>query len=1056
MSNEDYAIRANELGHGIISTMEHGNQGCYIEGYHLAKKHNLKFLFGTEAYWVKDRTLQDTSNCHIYIGARNENGRQCINDMLSEANLTGFYYRPRIDLQLLSTLPADDVIVTTACVAFWKYDDIDSIVEQMASYFGKNFFLEVQYHLTDKQKELNRHILTLHDELKVPLIMGCDSHYIFPQQSQDRDDFLLSKGLHYEDEEGWFLDYPDGDTAYHRFCEQGVLTKQQIDDAMANTNVFLDIEEYESEIFDSSLKLPTLPSMKDWTQEQKDAEYERLVWQGWNNYKDRVPEEQHEYYIHEIQSEIDSVKECHMADYFLIDYHVVKHGKELGGLLTTTGRGSAVSFITNMLLGFTEVDRIAAKVKMYPDRFMTATRILEAGTLPDIDLNMANPEIFAKAQQDILGEDHAYPMISYHPMKTSKAWKLYAKSQGIPFEEANAVSADIKKYEEAVKLADEDSKDDIDIMDFISPQYHETFLKSSNYRGITDSWSIAPCGYLLYNGSIRRQIGLVRINGNICCMMDGHWAEEGHFLKNDLLKVSVVGLINMAYKRIGMKVPTVTELLNMCPPDDPVWDIYAKGCCMGVNQVERRGTAARCTQYQPTNISELCAFVAAIRPGFKSMYKTFESRQPFEYGVQAFDNILKTDELPFSFCLYQEQEMAALHYAGIPMSQCYVAIKDIAKKRAEKVLAYKEKFIAGFSASIINDEGRAEKEAHEIAERLWQIIEDSARYSFNASHSYCVSCDSLYIAWVKAHYPLELYETLLAFYDSRGEKDKVAEAKAEAKRFFGIKFPPMRFGEDNRAMTADKEKNQITESLSSIKGFSVNVGNKIWASAQQKYDTFIDLLLDLNKRGVKAKVEPLIKIDYFAAFGNQRVLTRIWDIFNYFKQGEAKEIKREQVDGTYFEPIIRNHATWLTKNGGEAKSYTLTDTIAILREIEEFIHSRNLPDFSVMEKIKNYYDVMGYNGYITGQDEDRSILFIKDIMPVRRKSDGKQFGYSILTQSIGSGIESRFTVFNEVFKRDPIKKGDVIRCYAWGHDKKGYFNMKRYKKLTPEEEEYAV
>lgn len=1324
VSNEDYAIRANELGHGIISTMEHGNQGCYIEGYHLANKHNLKFLFGTEAYWVKDRTLQDTSNCHIYIGARNENGRQCINDMLSEANLTGFYYRPRIDLQLLSALPADDVIVTTACVAFWKYDDIDSIVEQMASYFGKNFFLEVQYHLTDKQKELNRHILTLHDELKVPLIMGCDSHYIFPQQSQDRDDFLLSKGLHYEDEEGWFLDYPDGDTAYNRFCEQGVLTKQQIDDAMSNTNVFLDIEEYESEIFDSSLKLPTLPGMADWTQEQKDAEYERLVWQGWNNYKDRVPDEMHEHYVHEIQSEINSVKECHMADYFLIDYHVVKRGKELGGLLTTTGRGSAVSFITNMLLGFTEVDRIAAKVKMYPDRFMTATRILEAGTLPDIDLNMANPEIFAKAQQEILGEDHAYPMISYHPMKTSKAWKLYAKSQGIPFEEANAVSTDIKKYEEAVKLADEDSKDDIDIMDFISPQYHETFLKSSNYRGITDSWSIAPCGYLLYNGSIRRQIGLVRINGNICCMMDGHWAEEGHFLKNDLLKVSVVGLINMAYKRIGMKVPTVTELLNMCPPDDPVWGIYAKGCCMGVNQVERRGTAARCTQYQPTNISELCAFVAAIRPGFKSMYKTFESRQPFEYGVKAFDNLLRTDELPFSFCLYQEQEMAALHYAGIPMPQCYVAIKDIAKKRAEKVLAYKETFIAGFSKSIMEDEGRTEDDARSIAERLWQIIEDSARYSFNAcvsddmvlkragaaghwkptieemymiknfpeyakaighsdlhkkyktygygnavsmfddgrihknkivdirpagerevflvetdsgasikctsnhkfptasgdkelsalavgdelfvigeyevcknpynltsgdfesnvptkgqrgfqkkpdgdsvifqrfredcirnnlsccecgdtysnekrfevhhidgdrtnnnvsnymwlccschkkieysrgrrkmfdkglpvystkiksitslgirrtynvemtdpahnfatdsglissnSHSYCVSCDSLYIAWVKAHYPLELYETLLAFYDSRGEKDKVAEAKAEAKRFFGIKFPPMRYGEDNRAMTADKEKNQITESLSSIKGFSANVGNKIWASAQQEHETFVDLLLDLNKRGVKAKVEPLIKIDYFADFGNQRELTRIWEIFNYFKQGGAKEVRRDQVDGTYLEPIVRNHSTWLTKSGGEAKSYTLNDTVAILREIEEFIHSRNLRDFSVMEKIKNYYDVMGYNGYITGRDEDRSILFIKDIIPVKRRSDGKQFGYSILTQSIGSGIESRFTVFNEVFKRDPIEKGDVIRCYAWGHDRKGYFNMKRYKKLTLEEEEYAV
>ena len=616
MSNADYAARAKELGHGIISTMEHGNQGCYIEGYNLAKKNDLKFVFGTEAYWVKDRTQQDTSNCHIFIGARNENGRQCINDILSEANLTGFYYRPRIDIPLLMELPPEDVIVTTACVAFWKYDDIDSIVAQMYEHFKENFYLEVQYHLTEPQRNLNKHILALHDRLKIPIIMGCDSHYIFPEQAQDRDDFLRSKGLRYEDEDGWFLDYPDGGVAWERFKEQGVLSDQQINDAMSNTNIFLDVEKYNSEIFDSSLKLPTLPRMQGWTQDQKDEEYKRLVWEGWEKYKAKVPMEQWDHYVSEIQNEVNSVIECHMADYFLIDHDVVKRGKELGGLLTTTGRGSAVSFITNMLLGFTEVDRIAAKVKMYPDRFMTATRILEAGTLPDIDLNMANPPVFAQAQREILGEDHAYPMISYHPMKTSKAWKLYAKSQGVPFEKANAVSEEIRRYEEAVKQADEDMKDDVDIMDFISPEYQDIFSKSASYRGITDSWSIAPCGYLLYNGSIRRQIGLVRINNNICCMMDGHWAEDGHFLKNDLLKVSVVELINLAYRRVGMDVPSVNQLIEMCPPDDPAWSIYEKGCCMGVNQVERRGTAARCAVYRPHNISELCAFVAAIRPGY--------------------------------------------------------------------------------------------------------------------------------------------------------------------------------------------------------------------------------------------------------------------------------------------------------------------------------------------------------------------------------------------------------------------------------------------------------
>lgn len=383
VSNADYAARAVELGHGIISTMEHGNQGCQIEGWKLSRSSNLKWVFGTEAYWVKDRTEKDPANCHIYIGARNENGRQSINDILSEAALTGFYKRPRIDIPLLLTLPPEDVIVTSACVAFWKYDDADDIVKVLSDHFGKSFYLEVQYHCTDAQRDLNRRILTLRDRLKLPIIMGCDSHYITPLQMTDRDDFMLSKGLRYEDEDGWFMDYPDGDEAYTRFQRQGVLNAAQIDEAMANTGVFLDVEEYDSEIFNDALKLPCLPRMRNWSQEQKDAEYERLVWQGWENYKSSVPSEQHPVYENEIQSEIDTVKECHMADYFLIDYEIVKRGKELGGLLTTTGRGSAVSFITNKLLGFTEVDRIAAKVKMYPDRFMTATRILQAHTLPD-------------------------------------------------------------------------------------------------------------------------------------------------------------------------------------------------------------------------------------------------------------------------------------------------------------------------------------------------------------------------------------------------------------------------------------------------------------------------------------------------------------------------------------------------------------------------------------------------------------------------------------------------------------------------------------------------
>lgn len=733
----EYAERVRKLGHQVLSSCEHGWQGNYYQTVKIAKEFGLKPLISAEAYWVKDRTEKDRSNCHIFIGAMNENGRRALNDVLSEANITGFYGQPRLDIPLILSLPKDDVIVTTACIAYWRYDDIEEITEQFHQHFGKNFFLEVQYHNTPSQCDLNRYIVDLHRKYNIPLIMGCDSHYLYPEQGQTRTDFLASKGLKYENEEGWYLDYPNGDEAYKRFAAQCVLTHDEIMEAMENTNVFLKVEPYDEHIFDSSIKMPSL--YPELSQEEKNKKYEDLIWNAWGTYKQNVKEEDWEKYEEAISKEIKTVKDTGMADYFLDNYEIIRKGKENGGWLTKSGRGSAVSFITNMLLGFTEVDRVSAKVHMYPERFMSTTRILQSKSIPDIDFNCAPVEPFARAQKEVLGEDHAYPMIAYGTMQKSAAWKLYAKSQGISFEIANAVSAQIRKYEMAVNKASEEDKGSIDIFDYIDEEFKEVYLKSRDYLGIVTSWSIAPCSYLLYPGSIRKEIGLVRVKDNLCCIMDGHWAEECHFLKNDLLKVSVVDLIYRAYKRIGREPPSVSELLEMCPPDDIAWNIYKTGCTLGINQCEQTGTSARVANYNPRNISELAAFVAAIRPGFKSMYKTFESRKPFSYRVKAFDDLIQTDEMPNSFLLYQEQEMAALNYAGIDMGDCYTAIKNIAKKRVDKVLAYKEKFISGFRKAIIEQEGRTPEEAEKLAQDLWQIIEDSSRYSFNA----CLSGDTV-------------------------------------------------------------------------------------------------------------------------------------------------------------------------------------------------------------------------------------------------------------------------------------------------------------------------
>ena len=185
----------------------------------------------------------------------------------------------------------------------------------------------------------------------------------------------------------------------------------------------------------------------------------------------------------------------------------------------------------------------------------------------------------------------------------------------------------------------------------------------------------------------------------------------------------------------------------------------------------------------------------------------------------------------------------------------------------------------------------------------------------------------------------------------------------------------------------------------------------------------------------------------FSDFGNQRELLRIMDLFyETFKKGQAKQIRKSLVEGTPLEPIVSKYAVGVTKSGGIAKSFTLLDVVSIMRESEDAIKAVGMCDLSDIDKVRNFYDVMGYIGYVSGKEEDRRKLYILDIFPVSRRSDKRQFGYSVITKSIGSGKESRFTVFNAVYKKEPIVKGDIILCK--GFEREGqYFKLTNYEKV---------
>ena len=1045
--NEDYAKRAVELGHKVISSVEHGWAGYYFEAYELAKKYDLKFIFGAEAYWVKNRQEKDRTNCHIVLLAKNENGRRAINRIMSTANEDGYYFRPRVDLELLLTLPADDVMVTTACIAFWHYDDIEDILVQLHNHFKNNLFLEIQYHDTESQIKLNKRILALSEKYDIEMIVGMDSHYIYPDQSKERDYILAAKNVHYEDEDGWFMDYPDDETTMNRFLKQGVFTKDQIQRAMNNTDLLLEFEGYDTlsngepnRIFSKDIKLPSLYDgqhtidgvlLPKLDQEQRNKEYSKLISKLFKAYVKDVDESQHDEYFDGVKNEVQVIKDTNMSDYFLIDYYMVKRALEKGGVLTDSGRGSSVGYFTNTLLGFSKVDRFQSPIKLYPERFISKSRILETKSLPDIDLNWGTPDIAAEAQEEILGKDHAYPMIAFGTCKKKSAFKLYARSQNMDFDLANTISGQIEKYDDALKYADDDEKDEIDIYDYVDEEYHSYIDASKKYQGIIMDKKKAPCAYLLYDGSIREEIGLIKCKSEttkkeyMTAVIDGAIAENYKFLKNDILKVDVVLLIDLIYKRIGLKHHTVNELMELVKNDQAVWDIYANGYTMGVNQVEKASTTRKSMKYKPRNVSELSAFIAAIRPAFKSMYSKLENREDFSYGIPAFDKILQTEELPQSFILYQEQTMNTLNYAGFPIDECYGIIKAIAKKHPEKVKPLKERFITGFKDKIMQDDGIPADKAEEDSARVWQIISDSCGYGFNSAHAYCMALDSLYNAYLKAHYPYEFYEVLLQTYSDKGKKDKVAELKQEMSKAFGIKEGEYKFGLDNRKFKADPDNQTIYPSLLSIKGLSQGCANDLYAMGQKKYENFYELWKDMKKKKNlnSGKVNTLIEIGYFDDFGTIGKIKRFIDILDQLYDRSQFSKSNPPVE---FLPIIRKYSEETDKQ------YRKFDYDAALTEIWETLDDIDIP---FNERLKYELQNIGYVKTLV-PDMSPDYAFVQEY-------ECKYKNPKLTLYRLADGSTEIVKVRRKKYDEAPINVGDIIKTIEcseegrWSKDNNG-------------------
>lgn len=925
---EEYILKAIEYGHKNYFTTNHGSMGDIFEARTLCDKYNIRCLAGLEGYIVPDPLEKDKSNYHIIIIPKTDSARKKVNYISSRANIDGYYYKPRIFISDLLELDKDDIYITTACSAGLLRDDIgiEKILTPLHLHFGNNIFLEVQNHNVEMQKAINRKALCLSEELGLKLIAANDSHYIDATGQQERLELLKGKHITYDDEDTFILDYPDYDTMFSRFQKQGILSDDQITEAIDNTLIFDECEEIQ---LDKSIKMPTI--YPELSLDNRMQLLENEVWKRFDSIieDDNITDDELPKYKNGIEYELKTIRdtndEIHTADYFLfneknVDLAVNKYG----GVLTRGGRGSAGSFYVNRILDMTQLDRFRIKLPIFPDRFASTARLIENKALPDIDYNVVSQEPFVKASRELLGEHGCYPMIAYGTMQLGEAFRNVCRSKGLEYDEFNEVGKNVEEY-------------------FEDKKWKPIIDEAQHYVGTIVSASVHPCAHLLLDKDIRYEYGVVRMGEFLCVMMTSSEADEYKFLKNDYLIVKVWKLISETFNLIGKPILPASKLLASIKNDQRIWDLFKNGLTCTLNQVDSDNGMHQAKRYGISSFEEGAFIAAAIRPSFDSWREQFLNKVSYSTGSKDLDGVLSMTD---HYILFQENLMQYFDWLGVTPAESIGLIKKISKKKIKP-----EDFT---NLEIrLKDNWIKQTGSEDMFDETWHMVQSCISYGFCSAHAAATSLDMCYGAYLKVNYPLEYYT--VCFNNYIGDETRTNKLTNELP-YFGISLQGVEYGHSRSEYAFDKKTNTIYKGLSSIKFINETVPEEIYELSKRHYNDFVDLLYDLKeKTSINSRqLDILIKIDFFKQFGDLNTLLYVTQMFD--KLYNKKSIKKDS-------PLVELLGEELLKEVSITETPTHIDEI----NIEKFMDYKEVKPENIEEELS---DCIKYK-YEDGEDGSR-------------------------------------------------------------------------------------
>ncbi len=885
------------FGQPAVAMTDHGNMFGAIEFYRKANDAGVKPILGCEAYMAlgsrhakKDSGLAHNDYYHLILLAKNRTGYQNLIKLVSKAYLEGFYYKPRMDKEILKE-HHEGLIALSGCLSgeipyLIGQRDMPgalAVAGEFQDIFGKDhFYLEVQANGLDHQRIANAGLIEIHKKLGIPLAGTNDCHYLKKEDSRPHELMLcLQTGKTLSDPARMKF---DTDQLYVKSTEEIAPAFAEFPGAVMNTCRIAD--QCELELALNKTHLPQYKAPEGYTRE---SYVEQLATEG---LKSRLAERPSTIpaavYEQRLREELLVICSMGFAGYFLIVWDIIRFARSRG-IPVGPGRGSAAGSLVAYALRITDLDPLVYTLLF--ERFLNPERV----SLPDIDMDfcMDRRGEVLNYVVDKYGSDHVAQIITFGTLGAKAAIRDVGRVLEMPYADADKVAKLVPNQLNITLKQALDAEPRLRELVETDPKVRELMTIAQSLEGLARHASTHAAGVVISEGPLTDHVPLYKgANDEIVTQYSMGDVEKIGLVKFDFLGLKTLTMIRRAETLINKGRPHETPLVvDRLPFDDAkTFALLSSGKTTGIFQLESSGMRDLLTGFKPDRFEDIIAIIALYRPGPMDLIPDFIKRKqgkvPIVYELPALEPILKDT---YGVIVYQEQVMAIANtVAGFSLGQADILRRAMGKKKPEEMEKLRVKFLEGARKNSIADKK---------AEKLYELIQKFAGYGFNKSHAAAYAVVCYQTGYLKAHYPTEFMAALMT--SDMGNQDKIVGYFMEC-RDLGIKVlgPDVNESQKNFAVVDGA----IRFGLAAIKNVGEGAVDSVLAIRAETgpFTSFWDFCrrVDLHKVN-KRMLEGLIKAGAFDSLGAKRAqLMAMLD--QAIDDGASAQREREQGQTSIF------------------------------------------------------------------------------------------------------------------------------------------------------------